>query len=589
MDTECRHIEIIHGKEKIKMSKFKKIIKRARVIVFLIFLVLAVVAIHPNFGADGVAIRSVSMNSSAADAGISSPKPTSPPMSRERIISINSEPVETLADFNSIIDSFQPNRTYTLKTNKESYLLKTRYETRTITLNETEWETFEITEQEEVNGTLVNLTKNVTRLVNKTITQTLGMEPIGLTVYPAPKTNIRKGLDLQGGTRVLLQPEKELTEEEMDILISNMDERLNVYGLSDIVLREASDLSGNQYILVEVAGVNEAEVKELISKQGKFEAKIANHTVFKGGQDITHVCRTAQCSGIDPSRGCGMVEGGEGWLCRFRFTITLTPEAAQAQADATRDLDVVSDGDYEYLSEQIIFYLDDSQVDSLNIGVDLKGRAATDIQISGTGVGSTQQEAVFESLKNMKRLQTILITGSLPVKLEIVQTENLSPVLGDEFVKNSLFVGLMAIIAVSLVVLIRYRKISVAFPLLITSLSEVVMLLGFASLVGWNLDLAAIAGVIIAVGTGVDHQIVITDEVLKKEEEYSSNWKQKIKKAFGIIMVAYFTTIVAMLPLLFAGAGLLKGFALTTITGFTIGVFITRPAYAAIVEILLKD
>jgi preprotein translocase subunit SecD len=41
-------------------------------------------------------------------------------------------------------------------------------------------------------------------------------------------------------------------------------------------------------------------------------------------------------------------------------------------------------------------------------------------------------------------------------------------------------------------------------------------------------------------------------------------------------------------PLLFAGAGLLKGFALTTILGISIGVFITRPAYAAAVEILLK-
>jgi preprotein translocase subunit SecD len=205
------------------------------------------------------------------------------------------------------------------------------------------------------------------------------------------------------------------------------------------------------------------------------------------------------------------------------------------------------------------------------------------------GAGATQQEAVFDALKNMKRLQTILITGSLPVKLEIVQTENLSPILGDEFVRNALLVGLLAILAVSLVVLLRYRKVSVAGPLLFTSISEVIMLLGFAALVGWNLDLAAIAGIIIAVGTGVDHQIVITDEVLAKEEEYSANWKQKIKKAFSIILVAYFTTVVAMIPLLFAGAGLLKGFALTTITGFTIGVFITRPAYAAIVEILLKE
>lgn len=570
------------------MRKLKQIIKRTRVIILLLFLLLAVVAIHPNPYAEGVAVRSVIMNSSAADAGIISSKPTAPPMSRERITSINGEPILNLEDYNAIVADMKPNRTYTIKTNKDSYLLKTKYETKIIVLPQTELKTVEVTEEEEVNGTLVNITKNVTKLVNKTRTELLGIESIGITVYNAPQTNIRKGLDLQGGTRVLLQPAEETTNEEMDTLIANMDERLNVYGLSDIIIRKSTDLSGNQYILVEVAGVNEGEVKELVSKEGKFEAKIANITVFRGGGDITHVCRTAQCSGIDPTQGCGETKEG-GWACRFRFSITMTPEAAEKQAAATANLEIIRDGEYEYLSEKIIFYLDDVEVDQLNIGSDLKGRPATDIQISGTGAGTTQQEAVFAALKNMKKLQTVIITGSLPVKLNIVQTENLSPLLGEEFVKNAILVGILAIIAVSLVVLFRYRKFAIAGPLLFTSISEVIMLLGFAALVGWNLDLAAIAGIIIAVGTGVDHQIVITDEVLAKEEEYSSNWKQKIKKAFSIIMVAYFTTVVAMMPLLFAGAGLLKGFALTTITGFTIGVFITRPAYAVIVEILLKE
>ena len=570
-------------------QKLKAIVKKTRVIVLLVFLLLALVAIHPNPSATGVAIRSVSLNSSASIAGIASPKPTATPMSRERITAINGRGITSFEEYNVIVAEMQPNKTYTITTNKDTYRLKTKYLTKTIILPETELKTTEVIEQEEVNGTLVNVTKTVTNIVNKTRTETMGMAPVGLTVYQAPTTNIRKGLDLQGGTRVLLQPDKVLTADEMDILISNMGQRLNVFGLSDIVLRESSDLSGNQYVLVEVAGVNEEEVKELISKQGKFEAKVANATVFIGGQDITHVCRTAQCSGIDPGYGCGMIEDGATWSCRFRFSITLKPEAAERQADATRNLEIVREGESEYLSEQIAFYLDDVEVDRLNIGADLRGQAATDIQISGSGAGRTQQEAIFESLKNMKRLQTVLITGSLPVKLSIVKTDNLSPVLGDDFVKNAMFVGLLAIIAVALVVFIRYRRLAVAVPLLISSASEVILLLGFAALVGWNLDLAAIAGIIIAVGTGVDHLIVITDEALKGEEEYSSNWKQKIKKAFSIIIVAYFTTVVAMIPLLFAGAGMLKGFALTTIAGITFGVFVTRPAYAAIVEVLLQE
>ena len=61
------------------------------------------------------------------------------------------------------------------------------------------------------------------------------------------------------------------------------------------------------------------------------------------------------------------------------------------------------------------------------------------------------------------------------------------------------------------------------------------------------------------------------------------------KAAFFIISGAYLTVSVAMLPLLFAGAGLLKGFALTTLAGITMGVFIARPAFAKVLEILMKE
>ena len=56
----------------------------------------------------------------------------------------------------------------------------------------------------------------------------------------------------------------------------------------------------------------------------------------------------------------------------------------------------------------------------------------------------------------MKQLQTVLQTGSLPVKLEIANIEAISPTLGKEFVNNSLTLGLLAMLAVGVVVFIRY-------------------------------------------------------------------------------------------------------------------------------------
>jgi preprotein translocase subunit SecD len=577
-------------------AKLKQILKSVRLIILVVFVVLSIVAIHPDPGAEGVTIRNVMRNSSASLAGIQSPSPSSTPMSKERVLFINNEQISSVKEYNDIVSTFMPNRTVQIKTTDGFYQLRTKPLVNVTYLDEWENRTEEkiITVNKTFkhkNGTkivkAVNETINETKPYQKSISEVIGTEDIGLSVYEAPTTNIRKGLDLQGGTRVLLQPEKKVGSDDMDVVISNLQERLNVFGLSDVVVREASDLEGNQYVLIEIAGANQEEVRELISKQGKFEAKVGNITVFRGGNDITYVCRSADCSGIDPQRGCGQ-SGPNQWACSFRFTISLSPEAAEGQADATRNLEVViEDNGEEYLSEKLYLYLDDALVDELNIGADLRGRAATDIMISGSGVGTTQQDAKLDSLKNMKRLQTILITGSLPVKMEVQKTDAVSPVLGEDFVKNAFVMAIAAILVVSLVVFVRYRKIKVAVPMLFTMTSEVAIILGFASLIQWNIDMAAIAGIIVAVGTGVDDQIIIADETLRGEAQ-KFGWKERIKRAFFIIMVAYFTGVAAMVPLLFAGAGLLKGFALTTILGISIGVFITRPAFAAIVEILLK-
>ena len=57
---------------------------------------------------------------------------------------------------------------------------------------------------------------------------------------------------------------------------------------------------------------------------------------------------------------------------------------------------------------------------------------------------------------------------------------------------------------------------------------------------------------------------------------------------FFIIMAAAATTIVAMLPLFAMGFGAFKSFALITIAGVLIGVFIARPAYGRIVGLIMQ-
>ncbi len=567
----------------------KRLFTNLRVLLLLLSLLFALVAISPHPWNEGAAIRAVAKGSAAELSGIPSPTAKIQPVARERVIAINNQPISDAADYYAAVDAIVAlgvNRSFTLQTNKNLYSVTTRAEYETIILDELELVNVTVPIFDEETNETVNVTTTEER--NKSEQRFVGVQGIGLTVYDAPTTNIRQGLDLSGGSRVILQPRERVDAVDLELIVENIKQRLNVFGLSDILVRTAKDLSGQEFIIVEIAGANKDEVWELLAQQGKFEARIGNDTVFRGGdKDVTYVCRTAQCSGIDPTVGCA--PSMDGWSCRFRFSISLSPSAAQRQAAVTSGLSVVVDQRGGYLSQPLDLFLDDEFVDSLQIAADLKGRALTDIEISGSGSGRTQQEAIQESLANMKKLQTVMVTGSLPVQLDIVKSDSVSPVLGHGFVKNAILVGLLAILAVGVIIFVRYGELRLSLPTVITMASEAILILGFAALVGWNLDLAAIAAIIIAIGTGVDHQIVIADETLRGESsDEASTWKERLTRAFFIITASYLTVVAAMLPLWFAGAGMLRGFALTTIVGVSIGVFITRPAFAAIVEEMIK-
>jgi preprotein translocase subunit SecD len=406
-----------------------------------------------------------------------------------------------------------------------------------------------------------------------------------ITVSEIPKTNIKLGLDLIGGSRALVQAqEKKLSSSEIQDLVDTTETRLNEFGLTDLKVRSVSDLDGNNFMLVEIAGATPQDLKELISKQGKFEAKIGNETVFEGGKrDIASVCRGDQkCAFIER---CSRNQDGN-YFCNFRFEIFLSPEAAQRHAEITKNLSINTTNQGRYLSKTLDLYLDDALVDSLLISENLKGITTTQILISGSGTGPTQQEAFKNAEAQMHKLQTILITGSLPYKLEIIKLDTISPLLGKDFIKTILLAGLVSFLSVSIIVFLRYKKIGISLALITTSISEVIIILGIASLIEWNLDLPSIAGILVTIATGIDQQIIIIDEAKQK---IILSLKEKMKRAFSIILGAYFTSAAAMLPLFFAGAGLLKGFAFTTLIGITAGILITRPAFQDILRAIESD
>ncbi|MGJ7028286.1 MULTISPECIES: preprotein translocase subunit SecD [Methanothermobacter] len=364
---------------------------------------------------------------------------------------------------------------------------------------------------------------------------------------------IQQGLDLRGGSLIQIQLEKPVDSATMNTVISVLDKRLNIFGVKDVKVRA----SGDQNVIVEIAGVQPDQVSRIVGTPGKFEAKIGNETVLTG-EDIVSV----QAPIITDTQ----------WEVPFK----LSTSGAQKFAEAARGK----------AGQPVNMYLDDRLITSPEISAEVAtGRPTTDVMITGAENSRAEAEA------QAKEIETLLKSGALPVKVRIVGVSSVSAELGDQFVRGALIAGLLAILAIVAILIIHYRTPILVLPIFFTALAEVILTLGVAAVIRWNIDLAAIAGILAVIGTGVDDQIIMTDEVLAGDGRRTRR-KFRIKDAFFIIFASAGTLIAAMLPLAYVGfsrgatgIGLLAGFAFTTVIGVLIGVFITRPVYAKFIEI----
>ena len=218
----------------------------------------------------------------------------------------------------------------------------------------------------------------------------------------------------------------------------------------------------------------------------------------------------------------------------------------------------------------------------LNPGI-TNGNISESYTISGAAPSTLSVAAqVTYATDQAKLIQSILTGGALPVQVIVGTPTVTQPTLGAQFENISIIALVLAVIAVSIVIAVRYRKMFLIAPILFTTLAELFIILSVIGLIG-TIDLAAVAGMIAVIGTGVDAQIIISDEILNKGTD--STMKMRLTNAFYVVYADAFLLIVAMLPLFFSTSLVaVIGFSESTIIGALLGVFVTRPSYAAILS-----
>jgi preprotein translocase subunit SecD len=350
-----------------------------------------------------------------------------------------------------------------------------------------------------------------------------------------------------------------------------LEQKLNALGTRDAKVNPLTSLSGTtRYVRVELAGVSLSQAKEIVGKQGRFEIRI--HTTANATEHVLYgdAITTVGIPSQEPP-------GSDRWGVSF----TISEEGAAQFRDAAIKFGATTDPNNHWLD----MILDDALVYSAPLSEDLAAKLqASPIRqlYASTGAGKAGLEAA-------KNLEIHLRAGALPVEVTVAGSGSVSAPLGEYFKTMSILAFVIAALAVGVVIFFRYRETAIVLPMILTNLSEIVILLGIAALIQQQLDLLAIAALIAVLGTGIDQLVIITDEVLHEGKVPSPHLYQKrLTRAVGIILVSAATVVIAMVPLALMDLSTLRGFALITIIGVLIGVLVTRPAYGKIIMAILS-
>ncbi len=347
--------------------------------------------------------------------------------------------------------------------------------------------------------------------------------------------SIRQGLDLQGGTHVVLEAEDtdiaKVNDDAMNRVVTIMEKRVNALGLTEPIIQR----EGERRVIIELPGVKDPDAAiKTIGKTAMLEFKDEEGNTVLTGTDL----KDAQAS-TNQQNGQNVVN------------LEFTDEGAKKFADLTT----------KNVGRTISILLDGEVLTAPNVREPILGGKA---EISGQ-----------RNLEEAQNLAVVLRSGALPVKVNIIETRTVGPSLGQDSKDKSEFAFAIGLGAV-LVFMILFYRLS-GFIADIALMAYTMLLLGALYLLDATLTLPGVAGIILSIGMAVDANVLIFEHF---KEEYRIQGKTLrlsmdagFKRAFTTIFDSNITTIIAAGVLFFLGTGTIRGFAITLGLGTLLSMF----------------
>ena len=192
---------------------------------------------------------------------------------------------------------------------------------------------------------------------------------------------------------------------------------------------------------------------------------------------------------------------------------------------------------------------------------------------SGITGGSATISGSFTA-ENARELEVQLKGGSLPLPIEIVETNTIGPLLGLKNIVKSLYAAIFGLILIGIFMIFNYRILG--FVSVISLIFYGFFNLALYSLIPVTITLPGIAGLILSIGMAVDANVLIFERI-REELKIGNTLIRSIDSGFQrantSILDGHITTLLSCFVLFILGTNFVKGFAATLGIGVVISLF----------------
>jgi preprotein translocase subunit SecD len=399
------------------------------------------------------------------------------------------------------------------------------------------------------------------------------------------------GLDLQGGTSVVLTAPDGTDPELLDVATGIMTRRIEDFGA---VQEPDIAISGENTVVVQLPGVEDeqraieavgqtgllsfrpvleafpsAEVPEVTEEDDITTDAYLPYTQEGVSDQVLHV-GPAELEGTDVDEALPRFDTTSG---AWAVTLDLTSEGGDKFAQMTAEAASYPLGDPR---RQIAIVLDGEVMSAPGVNPDV----SPDRGITGGSalitVGSDER-----SQQEAQDLALTLRYGSLPVAFEVSAVQKVSASLGTDSLRAGVVAGVLGLVLVAIVLITLYRSLGLVAIIGLTVFgSLLVALFGLlGEFQGLTLTLAGVTGIIVSIGITADSYIVYYERIKEKIREghpVEDATEEGFALAFRTILTADTVSLLAAVLLWFLAVGAVKGFAMALGLATILDIFVAR-------------